>query len=242
MIKESRIRSFAKALSNRITNSFTTFILAFIITQDFEAAWKVGTLEIFVKFFLFYFNERIWNIIEFGRLQTKPFVLWFTGLPGSKKSFLAASISKRLQEAGLSIQNLSGQDVQTLFPVSGFIREERNAYLKRMGYFSKILTKNNISVIACFISPYEESRIYNRKLITNYIEIYVSTPQEFCEKNDPWNEYDRARKGELKHFVGVSEPYETPLNPEFIIDLSKISIEEASKNVLTYLKNNQHLI
>ena len=235
MFKESSLRSFAKAVSNRILNTAATVTLVYLFTDQVAVALSVGAAEVIVKFALFYVHERTWDKVKFGKKQKSSFVLWFTGLPFSGKSLLADEVFERITKQGAQVHRLDGDDVKTLFPLQGFTREERNAYLKRMGYFANILQSNGVIVIASFISPFEESRKYNRSNIGRYIEIYISTPLKECKKRDPWGLYKKAKKGELSNFIGVHEKYEKPKNPEITIDLSKLSIKEASKIVLRYI-------
>ncbi len=235
MYQESNLRSFTKAASNRFTNSLATVALVYLFTDQLEAALQVGLTEIVVKFALFYAHERVWNNINFGKKQREPFILWFTGLPFSGKKVLADIIYERLKKKGIKIQRLDGDDVKTLFPLGGFTRKERDAYLKRMGYFASILEKNGVTVIASFISPFIESRKYNRDISQNYIEVYVSTPIEECKKNDEWGLYKKAERNEIRNFIGVHEKYEVPVKPEVTVDLSKNPPSEAVKSIMKHL-------
>jgi len=110
-------------------------------------------------------------------------------------------------------------------------------HVERIGHLSSILVKHNIIVVASFISPYAESRQFARQLSTNFIEIYINTPLEVCEKRDTKGLYLRARKGEIKQFTGIDAPYEEPKNPEIIVDTSSIASEENVKKIMKYIKN-----
>ncbi len=236
MYRETKSRSLAKAITNRLINSLATFFLVLLFFPD-EApvAASIAMIEVVVKFILYYLNERMWDKIKLGKREIQPFVIWLTGLPYSGKSLIANAIYESLNKKGFTLERLDGVDVRTLFPIEGFTREERDAYLMRMGYFARLLKKNGVFVIASFISPYEKSRAYNRQLIKEYIEIYVSTPQEVCEEWDEWGTYERARKGEIDHFVGVQEPYEVPENPEIVVDLSQEKLDTAVSRILKTL-------
>ena len=238
MFRETNLRSFVKAVSNRITNTLATVTLVYLFTDQVAVALSVGGAEVIVKFALFYAHERVWNKVKFGKKQVEPFVLWFTGLPLSGKKLLADEVQTYLRKQSIKAQRLDGEDVNTLFPLQGFTRDERNVYLKRMGYFAEILRKNGVIVIATFISPFTESRKYNRSHIHRYIEVYVSTPLEECERKDEWGIYKKARKDKLTHFIGVHEKYEKPKTPELNIDLSKTSVADGSKKIIKYLESN----
>ena len=235
MFIESSLRSVLKAVSHRITNTSATILIFYLFTEEWSIALKAGATEVLVKFIWFYVHERLWNRITFGKKRWRPFVLWFTGLPFSGKSLLADSVFVVLKKRGIQIQRLDGDDVKTLFPAQGFTREERNIYLKRMGYFASILEKNQVTVIASFISPFEESREYNRKITQGYIQVHVATPLEECRKRDEWGLFQKAANGELKHFIGVHEKYEKPQTSEIVVDLAVTSEREATKKILKYL-------
>ncbi len=237
MFIESNSRSILKAISHRISNTSATILIFYIFTEEWSIALKAGTIEAFVKFIWFYFHERLWNRIKFGKKRWKPFVLWFTGLPFSGKSILANNIFTILEEKGIQVQRLDGDDVKTLLPTQGFTREKRNTYLKRMGYFASILEKNQVTVIASFISPFEISRAYNKKINHRYIQVYVSTPINKCRERDEWGLFNKADKGELQNFIGVNEQYEPPHNSEINVDLSSISEKEATKKIMQYLNS-----
>ena len=98
-----------------------------------------------------------------------------------------------------------------------------------------MLEKHEVSVVASFISPYREARTFVRSQCSNFIEVYVSTPLEECEKRDPKGLYKKARKGEISNFTGISDPYESPENVEIEIDTTGITVNEAVERILEYL-------
>ncbi len=236
MYRESNLRSISKTTSHRITNSITTIILVFLFTGEINAAIQVGLAEIIVKFSLFYLHERIWDRIHFGKERYTPFVLWLTGLPCSGKKEIADNLYRFLKKRNIPVERLDGDDVKTLLPSTGFTRDQRTVYLKRMGYLASLLERNGVTVIASFISPFNEVRQYNRSLCINYIEVYVSTPQEACRKRDIWGLYNKAENNEIQHFVGIHEKYDVPQNAEIEFDLSKEHIIHVIKGLVKYLK------
>jgi len=241
MFKETRLRSIIKTISWRILATLTTFLIVLIFTKKLYLALAVGGVEVVAKTVIYFFHERIWNKIHFGKVQLKPFVLWFTGLPSSGKSTLADFVAERLKKIGLKVERLDGDKVRQIFPQTGFSREERNAHIRRIGYLCSILEKNGICPLASFVSPYREARDFVRNITSNFIEVYVATPLEVCERRDIKGLYKKARSGEINQFTGVNDPYEAPLNPNITINTEKTSVEESARIVLNYLRNNKYL-
>lgn len=167
-------------------------------------------------------------------MQMNPCVLWFTGLSGSGKSTISEELFKRLRENGLKVEYLDGDAIREVIPGTGFTREERMRYLQWIGFVAGTLERHGIIVVASFVSPYRESRDFIRKLSKQFVEIYVSTPLEECEKRDVKGLYARARRDEIKNFTGISDPYEEPLNPELNLDTTKLSVEQSIKLILRY--------
>lgn len=162
-------------------------------------------------------------------------VLWFTGLPGSGKSTVADWVAEQLRRRGVPVERLDGDAVRQVFPETGFTREERDAHLRRIGYLASRLAAHGVFVVASFVSSYEDSRRFIRELCPSFLEVYVNTPLEECERRDPKGMYAKARRGEITRFTGVSDPFEPPTAPEVTIDTSRISLESAGSQVLEAL-------
>ena len=169
----------------------------------------------------------------------RPAVIWFTGLSGSGKSTIADRVGKILARHGVEVERLDGDQIRSLFPGTGFSREAREDHLKRVGYLAGLLEKHGVTVIASFVSPYRNSRSFIRKLCRNFVEVFVSTPLEECERRDVKGLYGKARRGDLKSFTGISDPYEMPKKPEIIIDTSGITVNKAVGMVLDYLERRR---
>ena len=162
-------------------------------------------------------------------------VVWLTGLSGSGKSTIAEKLVQKLSKVGIETEYLDGDKVREVFPQTGFSREERNMHVKRIGFLASLLEKHGIIVVASFISPYRESRNFIRKLCQNFIEVYISTPIEECIKRDPKGLYQKAKRGEIKNFTGIDDPYEPPENPELLIDTTIIKLPDAVSIIMDYL-------
>ena len=162
-------------------------------------------------------------------------VIWITGLPAAGKTTIAIALSEKLITLGHRVEHLDGDLVRKMFPGTGFTREERDRHIKRIGYLAAMLEKHEVIVVASFISPYREARAFVRSQCSNFIEVYVSTPLEECEKRDPKGLYKKARKGEISNFTGINDPYEPPENAEIEIDTTGITVNEAVERILEYL-------
>lgn len=237
MYREKHIRSIVKTISWRVTATTTTVLLVWIFTNQLKTAFTIGSIEVFLKMLLYYLHERTWNKSRFGRVEIAPFVLWFTGLPVSGKSMLADTVYEELRKNGRKMERLDGERVRQLFPKTGFSKQERIQHVERIGHLSSILVKNNITVVASFISPYKESRQFVRKISTNFIEIYINTPLEVCEQRDTKGLYLRARKGEIQQFTGIDAPYEEPENPDLVVDTINTTTKENVKRIMKFLKS-----
>ena len=159
-------------------------------------------------------------------------VLWFTGLSGSGKSTIAARVHEELVRRGVRVEYIDGDALRAVFPNTGFTRAERDEHLRRTGYMASRLEAHGITVIASFVSPYRDSRDFIRKLCREFIEIYVATPLEECERRDVKGLYARARRGEIPNFTGISDPYEAPEHPELTLDTRVLSVEQSVTKVL----------
>jgi adenylylsulfate kinase len=161
-------------------------------------------------------------------------VLWFTGLSGSGKSTIAVRVAEELARRRVPVERLDGDTVRDLFP-TGFTKPERDLHIRRMAYLASRLEHHGVTVVASFISPYAESRDFARKRCRNFVEIYVATPLEECERRDVKGLYARARRGEIKLFTGLDDPYEPPERPELTLDTRFVSADQATRLVLEEL-------
>ncbi len=159
-------------------------------------------------------------------------VLWFTGLSGSGKSTIATKVHEELERQGRDVEYMDGDALREVFPNTGFSREEREEHLRRTGYMASRLAAHGVTVVASFVSPYRESRDFIRKLCRDFVEIYVATPLDECERRDVKGLYARARRGEIRNFTGIDDPYEPPEHPELTLDTRALSVDECVAKVL----------
>jgi len=166
-------------------------------------------------------------------------VLWFTGLSGSGKSTLAHALEEKLFQKGCKTFVLDGDNVRHgLNSNLDFSEAGRTENIRRISEVSKLMLESGLIVMTAFISPINIDRIEARKLISNddFIEIYCKASIETCESRDVKGLYKRARAGEIKNYTGIDSPYETPENPELIIDTDNQSLEESVSTVYNYLE------
>lgn len=165
------------------------------------------------------------------------FVLWFTGLSGAGKTTIAIALEPKLCERGIRIERLDGDIVRTqLTRDLGFSKEDRDKNIERVTFVAKLLSRNNVGVLASFISPYAATRDYVRGETTNFIEVFVDAPLEVCAERDVKGMYAKAFAGEIKNFTGVSDPYEAPVNPDIHLLTDPETVDQSVEIILNWLE------
>ena len=161
------------------------------------------------------------------------FTVWFTGIPCCGKTTIADQVAIVLKKKDYTVERLDGDVVrQGLTSDLGFSKKDRDENIRRATFVAKMLTRNNVIVLATFVSPYREQRRNARKEIERFVEVYVRCPVEICMKRDVKGMYQKALGGKIKHFTGVDDPYEEPEHPELILNTDTETIEESVKKVL----------
>lgn len=166
------------------------------------------------------------------------FCVWFTGLPSSGKSTIADILATMLMERGRQVTVLDGDVVRThLSKGLGFSKEDRDMNILRIGFVAAEIVRHHGAVICAAVSPYRETRERVRAMVgaDRFLECYVATPVEVCEKRDVKKLYTRARAGELKGFTGVDDPYEPPLNPQIMLPTTEGPPEQSARKILDLL-------
>ncbi len=160
-----------------------------------------------------------------------------TGLPGAGKTTLAGQLKQTLEtQRKRSVTVLDGDIVREMLS-SGltFSRADRELNLRRIGYVAGEVTRHGGICICAVIAPFRSAREEARQRISQYggfYELYVATPLAVCETRDSKGLYKRARRGEIKNFTGVDDPYETPERPDIIVDSSRMTVEEEVRRIL----------
>ena len=168
-------------------------------------------------------------------------VIWFTGLSGAGKSTIAELVGRELESRGELVDYLDGDIVREhLSRGLGFSKEDRDTNIERIGWVASRIARQGGAVITAAISPYREIRDEARELMGDrFIEVFVKASVEVCAERDVKGLYEKAFKGEIKEFTGVSDPYEPPLNPELTLDTEHQSPEDSAAAILSLLEERQ---
>ncbi len=169
--------------------------------------------------------------------------VWMTGLSGSGKSTVGCALEQRLLGMGLRAYRLDGDNVRHgLNSDLGFTAEDREENIRRIGEVAKLFADSCAAVVVSFISPYRADRARVRRLHEEaglrFVEVYVKVLLEVAEERDPKGLYKKARRGEIKGFTGIDDPYEEPVGAEVVIDSDEMSVEESVAKIVSYLEEN----
>ena len=168
-------------------------------------------------------------------LKQHSVMIWFTGLSGSGKSTIAIALERELHKRGLLCRILDGDNIRSGINNNlGFTEADRIENIRRIAEVSKLFVDTGIITIAAFISPSNDIREMAANIIgkDDFLEVYVSTPIEECERRDVKGLYAKARRGEIKNFTGISAPFEAPAHPALTLDTSALSLEESVNKLL----------
>ena len=173
----------------------------------------------------------------------KGFTLWFTGLSGAGKTTISHIVEKEIRDRGANIEILDGDVVrENLSKGLGFSKEDRDTNIRRIAFVADLLSRNGTPVITAAISPYREIRDEARDMMGDrFIEVYVNASVEACAERDVKGLYEKAFKGEIKEFTGVSDPYEPPLNAEITVETENEEPDESAAKIIAYLDERELL-
>ncbi|MCP4010625.1 MAG: adenylyl-sulfate kinase [Proteobacteria bacterium] len=190
-------------------------------------------------------NNVFWHASQVDRQKRqkrnkhKSFVLWFTGLSGSGKSTLAYAIEHKLFQRGSSVVVLDGDNIRHgLCSDLGFSPQDRFENMRRVGEAAKLFVESGSIVLAAFVSPYldDRERVRSRLPHGDFYEVYCECDLSVCESRDPKGLYERARKGEIDNFTGISAPYEEPIKPDMVVNSGTMTIEEEVELIFSGLE------
>lgn len=269
MIGNDKKRHLFKTFSWRVIATFITFLIAWILTGNIDVAMGIGAIEVVLKMVAYYYHERFWfTKIRFKKkitrppnlhprmiglsteerkecLHQNPQVVWMTGLSGSGKSTIAEALERKLASNGFKTFILDGDNTRWGINADlGFTHWDREENLRRVAEIAKLFTDAGFIVITAFISPYTETREKAREIIGDdkFKEVYISTSLGDCIRRDVKGLYKKAYAGEIKHFTGVSDPFEIPENPFLEInagydgdDMLDANVTRIYENLLPYI-------
>lgn len=175
----------------------------------------------------------------------KPCLIWFTGLSAAGKSTIAGLVEKQLAEEVKHTYLLDGDNVRySLCKDLGFSEVDRVENIRRIGEVSKLFVDGGIITLCAFISPFRKDRRMVRDLFEEreFIEVFVDTSLEECERRDPKGMYKKARSGEIQEFTGIDSPYERPEKPEIYLPGDQCPPEELAEKVIGYLHQNNYIL
>lgn len=171
-------------------------------------------------------------------LHQRGLMVWFTGLSGSGKSTVAIALERELHRRGILCRILDGDNIRCGINNNlGFSEADRVENIRRIAEVSKLFVDTGIVTLAAFISPSNDIREMAARIIgkDDFLEVYVSTPLEECERRDVKGLYAKARRGEIKNFTGISAPFEAPLHPALTLDTSVLGVEESVSRLLALI-------
>jgi adenylylsulfate kinase len=168
------------------------------------------------------------------------FTVWLTGLPCAGKSTLAIGIGQEFVRRSRRVEILDADVLRsTLCRGLGFAKSDRDENIARIGWVCGTLNRHGVIAVAAAVSPYREARQRLRDSIPSFLEIFVKTPLSVCIERDVKGMYARALSGQISLFTGIDDPYEEPLNPNMVIETTKLTVEECVDSVFKYLERQE---
>lgn len=169
----------------------------------------------------------------------KSFLLWFTGLSGSGKSTIANIVEQKLYALGVKTYTLDGDNIRKgINNDLTFTPKDRTENIRRIAEIANLMVDSGLVVLAAFVSPYKKDRENIKNIVkdVNFVEVYINTSVEECERRDVKGLYKKARAGEIKNMTGISAPYEAPKKPDIEIKTEEKTVEQAVYEIMSYIK------
>lgn len=177
---------------------------------------------------------------RYALLNQKGATIWLTGLSGSGKSTVSVALEQMMFRKGYLVYRLDGDNIRFGLNCNlGFSADDRKENIRRISEVAKLMGDAGVITTSAFISPYiadrDIARTIHEKAGIPFVEVHVDVPLEVAEARDPKGLYKKARRGEIKNFTGIDDPYEAPAKPEIKIDTSKLNVNECAQTILDYL-------
>jgi adenylylsulfate kinase len=174
------------------------------------------------------------------RQENEGFTVWLTGLSGTGKSTIAQLLASRLRKRGRLVEVLDGDELRSQFCKDlGFSRADREVQTERLGFLCELLNRNRVIAIVAAISPFRSARDRVRGRIHNFLEVFLDSPLEVLAQRDPKGLYDKAQRGEILDFTGISDPYEPPVSPELAVRTDLCDPTESLRSIWHLLESRK---
>lgn len=167
------------------------------------------------------------------------FLMWFTGLSGSGKSTIANVVEQKLQEQGVKTYILDGDNIRKgINSDLNFSPQDRTENIRRIAEVANLMVDAGLVVLAAFVSPYKKDRENIKSIVkdVNFVEVYINTSLDECERRDVKGLYQKARAGEIKNMTGISAPYEAPEHPDIEIKTEELTVDVAVQKIIDYIQ------
>jgi adenylylsulfate kinase len=229
----TRKRNIAKASTWKTLGFITLSALTYMITDSLKQMTYIAILYHLSMLIAYMLHERLWDKIRWGK--TKGLAIQMTGMSGAGKSTLTKLVSKRLKKKGLLVEIIDGDEYRTnLCSDLGFSKEDRNTNIRRLGFVSKVLSRNNVITIIAAINPYDEIRKELIEKDKNLKTIYIKCKMDTLIDRDVKGLYKKALLPEghpdkIYNFTGISDPFEAPNNPDLVINTAEQTVDKSVK-------------
>ena len=233
-------RKIIKSVAWRCVAFLVLTIISYFITGSVKSAGSVAIVYTGLQIVLYYFHERLWDRIHWGRL--KGVAVQFTGLSGAGKTTIAQEIAKRMSIQGYDIEVIDGDEYRTnLCSDLGFSREDRIENIRRLSFVAhKIADKGKVSIIAA-INPYEDSRKYLKGHNQRHMTVFIDVPIDVVIQRDVKGLYEKALlpsddPNHIPQFTGISDPFDMPLDVDVHVNTHKMSLDECARKIEKSIK------
>tara|TARA_R110002074_G_scaffold167867_1_gene329120 strand:+ start:3276 stop:4010 length:735 start_codon:yes stop_codon:yes gene_type:complete len=236
---DSTKRSVSKATTWKVLGFIILSLVTYAATGSIKQTSLVAVLYHFIMLLIYIFHEKLWNKVQWGK--TSGLFIQMTGMSGAGKTTLATAVGVSLKQKGIKLEIIDGDEYrENLCKDLGFRREDREENIKRLSFVGKVLGRNNVVCIMSAINPYSTTRNHIRKHILNSKLVYIKCNLEELKKRDTKGLYKRALlpdgdPDKVLNFTGISDPFDTPLKPDLVIETDALSIENSVAKIEKFI-------